>query len=107
MILSSETLNVESAAPIPQENVLQQQPGITIESEISEKFGDTFEVIEKNHANSDEISKSDSAEQEIIIDAILSRTETQLPQPDVLEKQQNTVIPEAQSSAEPSLDGNV
>lgn len=98
---------MESAASIPPENELQQQPDITIESEISEKFGDTVEVIEKNHANSDEISKSDSAEQEIIIDAILSRTETQLPQPDVLEQQQNDVIPEAQSSAEPSLDGNV
>lgn len=106
MILSSETLNVESTASISQENVLQK-PDIAIESDISEKLSDTLEVTEKKHAHSDEISKSDSTEHEIL-DAILSRTGTrQLPQPDVHENKQSDVIPETHSSAEQSSDGNV
>lgn len=77
MILSSETLNVESTVAKTQENVLENG-NIAPESDIrNDKSSDLH--IEKTNLNSEETDKSGQD----VLD--IPKTETQLPQPVVAE----------------------
>lgn len=85
MILSSETLNMESTASNTQENVLQApdfSPDIDIISDEYSEFGIENEIINEN---SEEISKSDISDEEYEIQKQEPKTETQLPQPNIIE----------------------
>lgn len=91
MILSSDTLNVESTIANTEENILQkaniaQESGI-----VNDKTSEFHIETERTNLNSEELEKySDKSEQDVRLDELdVPKTETQLPQPILVESIQH------------------
>lgn len=109
VILSSETLNEEPARTNTEENVSPKKPIVALESDlISEKLSESRTENDKiTKVNLEVLTKTHESEHKPHIEKHVLRSETPLPQANTLDKQQNEVILEEQSSGEPDSGNNM
>lgn len=94
VILSSDTLNVESTIANTQENILQKENIAQENGILNDKTSEFHIETEKTNLNSEELEKnSDKSEQDVKLDELdVPKTETQLPQPILVESRQHEQV---------------